>query len=62
MLCKVIGMVRKDEVEIFDPLKDFIRLPRTARRQMTSNGKSVGIEKISVESPVLRVEVTAIYK
>ena len=62
MLCKVVGMVRKDEVEIFDPLKDFIRLPRTARRQMTSNGKSVGIEKISVEGPVLKVEVIAIYK
>ena len=62
MLCKVVGMVRKDEVEIFDPLKDFIRLPRTARRQMSSKGKSVGIEKISVEGPVLKVEVIAIYK
>lgn len=62
MLCKVVGMVRKDTVEIFDPLKDFIRLPRTMRRQMTTNGASVGLDKISVEGPVLKVEVIAIYK
>ena len=62
MLCKVVGMIRKDIVEIFDPLKDFIRLPRTMRRQMASNGSSVGIETISVEGPVLKVEVIAIYK
>lgn len=62
MLCKVVGMIRKQKVEIFDPLKDFIRLPRVFRRQMTTNGKSVGIEKISVEGPVLKVEVIAIYK
>ena len=62
MLCKVVGMVRKNTVEIFDPLKDFIRLPRTMRRQMNNNGTSVGLEKISVEGPVLKVEVIAIYK
>lgn len=62
MLCKVVGMIRKGIVEIFDPLKDFIRLPRTMRRQMASNGSSVGIETISVEGPVLKVEVIAIYK
>lgn len=62
MLCKVVGMVQKETVEIFDPLKDFIRLPRTMRRQMTTNGKSVGLDKISVEGPVLKVEVIAIYK
>ncbi len=62
MLCKVVGMVRKDTVEIFDPLKDFIRLPRTLRRQMTANGNPVELDKISVEGPVLKVEVIAIYK
>lgn len=61
LLCKVVGMVRKDTVEIFDPLKDFIRLPRTVRRQMNANGNSVGLDKISVEGPVLKVEVIAIY-
>lgn len=62
MLCKVVGMVRKDEVEIFDPLKDFIRLPRSMRRQMATGGNHVGLDKISVEGPVLKVEVIAIYK
>ena len=55
-------MVRKDTVEIFDPLKDFIRLPRAMRRQMTANGNPVELDKISVEGPVLKVEVIAIYK
>lgn len=62
ILCKVVGMVRKDTVEIFDPLKDFIRLPRAMRRQMTANGNPVELDKISVEGPVLKVEVIAIYK
>ncbi len=62
LLCKVVGMIRKDTVEIFDPLKDFIRLPRTMRRQMDMRGNTVGLDKISVEGPVLRVEVIAIYK
>lgn len=62
LLCKTVGLVRKNVVEIFDPLKDFIRLPRTARRQIAANGKSIGIDKISVEGPVLKVEVIAIYK
>lgn len=62
MLCKVIGMVRKDSVEIYNPLKDFIRLPRTVRRQMTANGTPDGFDKIVVEGPVLKVEVIAIYK
>lgn len=62
MLCKVVGMVHKDTVEIFDPLKDFIRLPRAMRRQMTTSGNSVGLDRISVEGPVLKVEIIAIYK
>lgn len=62
ILCKVVGMVRKEKVVIFDPLKDFIRLPRTARRHMISSEKPVGIDKIEVEGPVLKVEVIAIYK
>ena len=62
MLCKVVGMMRKDTVEIFDPLKDFIRLPRVMRREMMKNGDSIGVDKISVSGPVLKVEVIAIYK
>lgn len=62
MLCKVVGMIRKDIVEIFDPLKDFIRLPRAMRRQMDREGKDLGLEKISAEGPILKVEIIAIYK
>ena len=61
MLCKVVGIVRRDTVEIFDPLKDFIKLPRAMRRQMTTDN-SIGFNKITVEGPVLKVEVVAIYK
>lgn len=62
ILCKIVGMVRKEIVEIFDPLKDFIRLPRAMRRQMTSSDNSLGLDKIAVEGPILKVEVIAIYK
>ena len=62
LLCKVVGLSRKDEVEIFDPLKDFVRLPRAIRRQMESNGRTEGLEKIKIPGPVLKVEVIAIYK
>ena len=49
-------------VEIFDPLKDFIRLPRAMRRQMSAAGNSTGLDKIIIGGPVLKVEVIAIYK
>lgn len=62
MLCKVVGILRNDMVEIFDPLKDFIRLPRAARRSMETNGKDIGLDKIRIEGPVLKVEIIAIYK
>lgn len=62
LLCKVVGIARKDNVVIFDPLKDFIRLPRMARRQMEKDGETMGMEKISVPGPILKVEIIAIYK
>lgn len=60
MLCKVVGIMKKDKVEIFNPLKDFIKLPRAVRREMDSN--SQGMEPILVDGPVLKVEVIAMYK
>lgn len=59
ILCKVVGKMRKDRVEIFNPLKDFIKLPRAVRRGMKSNN---GLEPIEIDGPVLKVEVIAIYK
>lgn len=60
ILGKVVGKVHKEMVEIFNPLKDFIKLPRTVRREMNSNDE--GLKPIKIEGPVLKVEVIAIYK
>lgn len=62
LLCKVVGMSRKSEVEVFDPLKDFIHLPRSTRRDMEKKGNDIGLGNIIVDGPVLKVEVIAIYK
>lgn len=61
MLCKVIGLMNREKVEVFNPLKDFVRLPRAARRE---RGDSVndGFDIIYADGPVLKVEVIAIYK
>lgn len=60
MLCKVVGKMQKNQVEIFNPLKDFIKLPRAVRRGMDSN--NMELEPIIIDGPVLKVEVIAIYK
>lgn len=60
MLCKVVGKMQKNQVEIFNPLKDFIKLPRAVRRGMDSD--SDGFESIIIDGPVLKVEVIAMYK
>lgn len=60
ILCKVVGKMQKEKVEIFNPLKDFIKLPRAVRRGMDSS--SQGMEPILVDGPVLKVEVIAMYK
>jgi len=61
MLCKVIGIMNKEKVEIFNPLKDFVKLPRAVRRGMDDKSNE-GLENIYVEGPVLKMEVIAIYK
>ena len=60
MLCKVVGKMQKNQVEIFNPLKDFIKLPRAVRRSMNSNSRE--LEPIIIDGPVLKVEVIALYK
>lgn len=60
ILCKVVGKMQKNQVEIFNPLKDFIKLPRAVRRSMDSSSSEV--EPIIIDGPVLKVEVIAIYK
>lgn len=60
ILCKVVGKMQKEKVDIFNPLKDFIKLPRAVRRGMDSDNQ--GLEPILIDGPVLKVEVIAIYK
>lgn len=62
MLCKVIGLTRKEKVQIFDPLKDFIHLNRAMRRQHELSSDGSGFEKIIIDGPVMKVEVIAMYK
>lgn len=62
MLCKVIGVTNKDKVQIFDPLKDFIHLNRSMRRQQGMSSKESNFEEIVIDGPVMKVEVIAMYK
>lgn len=62
VLCKVIGRRTTDTVQIFDPLKDFIHLNRAMRRSKGFNDDNKAFDKISIEGPVLKVEVIAMYK
>ena len=49
-----------DKVEIFNPLKDFIKLPRAVRR--SANIYNDELQSIIIDGPVFKVEVLAIYK
>lgn len=62
LLCKVIGRIDTKNIEIFDPLKDFIKLPRQARKAVEKDMAKTNLKKIYVEGPVLRAEIIAIYK
>lgn len=60
ILCRVVGKIQKEKVEIFNPLKDFIRLPRAVRRGADINNDE--LQSIIIDGPVLKIEVLAIYK
>ena len=62
MLCRVVGISHKESVEIFNPLKDFIKLPRAVRRNMDSKGTEIGLNPIIIPGPVLKLDIIAIYK
>lgn len=61
MLCRVIGVVDKDSVEIYNPLKDYIKLSRAIRRSLPNDGKDMGLDSIVIPGPVLKVDIIAIY-
>lgn len=58
ILCKIHSLSKGENVVIFDPARDFLRLNRAARRSMKS---TTGLEKITEPSPVLKTEMVAIY-
>ena len=62
MLCRVVGTVKKEKVEIFNPLKDFIKLSRVIRRNLNVEMNKAGLNPIIIDGPVLKVEIIAIYK
>ena len=57
-LCKVHSLDTNNEVTIFDPAKDFLKMNRALRRSMT---ETEGLEKIIEKGPILKVEIIAIY-
>lgn len=61
ILCKIEGYVNKESVEIYNPTKDFVRLNRTMRR--TANfGDNEYWSPITINGPVIKSEIIAIYK
>lgn len=58
ILCKVVARCEGDKVLIYDPLKDFMKLSRTVRR---NTKRTEGLEQIYEAGPVLKVETIAIY-
>lgn len=61
ILCRVIGVNAKEKVVVYDPLKDFVKLSRAIRRTIKADDNEIGLEKIAVSGPVLKVEIIAIY-
>lgn len=58
VLFKVHSITKKDSTVIFDPAKDFLKLNRSLRRSMKDTD---GLEPITVNEPVLKAEIIAIY-
>ena len=60
ILCKVEGYIDKQSVVIYNPTRDFVRLNRSIRRASRLE-ENEALRPISVEGPVLKVEIVAIY-
>lgn len=61
VLCKVIALNSNENVTIFNPAKDFIKLNRAMRRAANFDSNET-FAPIMIEGPVLKVEIIAIYK
>lgn len=60
-LCKVEGMVNREQVTIFNPARDFIKLNRAMRRAANFESDET-LVPIMVDGPILKVEIIAVYK
>ena len=57
-LFKVLSHCNGEQVVVYDPLRDFMKLGRAARRGMK---RTSGLEEIKITGPVIKGELIAIY-
>lgn len=57
-LFKVLSHCNGEQVMVYDPLRDFMKLGRAARRSMK---RTSGLEEIKIAGPVIKGELIAIY-
>lgn len=57
-LFKVLSRCDGEQVMVYDPLRDFMKLGRAARRSMK---RTSGLEEIKIAGPVIKGELIAIY-
>lgn len=57
-LFKVLSHCNDEQIVVYDPLRDFMKLNRAARRSMD---RSSGLEEIRIAGPVIKGELIAIY-
>lgn len=57
-LFKVLSHCNGEQVMVYDPLRDFMKLNRTIRRSMK---RTSGLEEVKIDGPVIKGELIAIY-
>lgn len=57
-LFKVLSHCNDEQIVVYDPLRDFMKLNRAARRSMD---RSSGLEEIRIAGLVIKGELIAIY-
>lgn len=58
ILCKIESHADGENVLIYDPLRDFMKLNRALRRQIT---RTKELEPIRIDGPVIKVQMIAMY-
>lgn len=57
-LAKVLSHCDGEQVVVYDPLRDWVNLGRSARRSID---RSAGLEEIELAGPIIKAELIAIY-